>query len=135
MKSLINKSSNIYIQLVRYVVAGGVAFTVDFVLLWLLTEHIGVHYLLSTVIAYSVGLGITYLLSVYWIFNERSTRNWVVELTIFALIGIIGLGLTSLSMWFLTDRLQIHYLLSKIVTTGVVFIWNFIAKKFILFKK
>lgn len=119
----------------RYVVAGGVAFTVDFVLLWLLTEHIGVHYLLSTVIAYSVGLGITYLLSVYWIFNERSTRNWVVELTIFALIGIIGLGLTSLSMWFLTDRLQIHYLLSKIVTTGVVFIWNFIAKKFILFKK
>lgn len=105
----------------------------DFGLLYFLTECIGVHYLLSTTIAYAVGLIITYLLSIYWIFDKRSTRNWVVELAIFTLIGVIGLGLTSLFMWLLTEKFYVHYLLSKIVTTGIVFIWNFIAKKLILF--
>lgn len=135
MKSLINKSSNLYVQLLRYLVAGGAAFAVDFGLLYFLTESLKVHYLLSTVIAYTVGLIITYLLSIYWIFDKRRARNWILELAIFALIGIVGLGLTSLSMWLLTDKFHVHYLFSKIITTGIVFVWNFIAKKLILFTK
>ena len=38
-------------------------------------------------------------------------------------------------MWLFTDRLDMHYLLSKVLTTAITTAWNFLAKKFILFTR
>ncbi len=130
-----NRSGNIYVQLVRYLVSGGVAFAVDASLLYILTEWFGLHYLLSTVLSYAVGLVITYLFSIFWVFDHRSVNNKALEFSVFAMIGVMGLGLTSLFMWLFTSVCGLHYLLSKGVTTIVVFIWNFVAKKLLLFRR
>ncbi len=132
-KLVIESSSNPIIQVGRYLVAGGTAFMVDFATLWLLSEKAELSLHLSVVVAYVLGLIITYTLSIYWIFDKRQRDNWRSEFTIFAIIGLIGLALTSLFMWLFTDILLLHYMLSKIITTIVVFVWNFIAKKRILF--
>ena len=50
-------------------------------------------------------------------------------------VGIIGLGLTEGLMWFFTDLVGLHYMLSKLVTAALVLLWNFIARKIILFTK
>ena len=134
-KVLFGKANNAYIQLFRYLFAGGVAFLADVSILYLLTEYAHVHYLLSSLAGFSAGLTITYLMSIYWIFDEKSKNNKAVELTIFIIIGTIGLGLTSLFMWLFTSLLLLHYLFSKILTTAIVFVWNFVAKKQILFTK
>ena len=52
----------------------------------------------------------------------------------FTIIGLIGLGLNEASMWFLKEGLHVHYLLAKIDTTGLVFFWNFFARKYALFR-
>lgn len=130
-----NPSGNLFVQLIRYFVSGGVAFVVDASLLYLLTEWLGFHYLLSTVISYSVGLVITYLFSILWVFDNRSVENKVVEFSVFASIGVMGLGLTSLFMWLFTSKCGFHYIVSKIITTVIVFVWNFVAKKLLLFRK
>ena len=44
-------------------------------------------------------------------------------------IGVIGLGLDTLFVWIFTDSLKIYYMLSKIISTILVFIWNFGARK------
>ena len=49
-------------------------------------------------------------------------------------VGIVGLGLTELLMWLLTGKAGIHYLVAKVITTVIVFVWNFSAKKLILFR-
>lgn len=130
-----NPSGNLLVQLMRYFVSGGVAFVVDASLLYILTEWVGLHYLFSTVLSYSVGLVITYLFSILWVFDNRSVENKVLEFSVFAAIGVMGLGLTSLFMWIFTSKLGVYYLWSKIVTTVIVFVWNFIAKKLILFRR
>lgn len=127
-------SGNMLVQLLRYLISGGVAFVVDASLLYLLTEWIGLHYLLSTVLSYSVGLVITYMFSILWVFDARTLDNRAAEFSVFALIGVMGLGLTSLLMWLFTSKLGLFYLLSKVVVTVIVFIWNFIAKKLLLFR-
>lgn len=134
-KFLNQPTGNIFIQLLRYFVSGGVAFVVDFSLLYILTEFVGLHYRLSTIIAFTVGLLITYLFSVLWVFDNRRFKNAKVEISIFAFIGIVGLLLTSFFMWFFTDKLSTHYMLSKVFTTIIVFLWNFIMKKLTLFPK
>lgn len=129
-----DKTDSTLIQLFRYGFVGGIAFLVDYGTLYMLTEFFGVHYLLSATIAFLLGLIVNYLLSISWVFNSRKTENRWTEFTVFAIIGIIGLGLNALIMYLCTDVFCIHYLISKLVSTVMVFFWNFFARKAILFK-
>lgn len=128
-----DKTSNLLLQLVRYVVSGSIAFSVDFGLLYLLTEYAHLDYRIAATIGFTAGMVVTYLLSIYWIFDQRRTDNRKVEFLIFAGIGLIGVALTLFLMWLFTDFLEIYYLISKLLSTIVVTLFNFIAKKYILF--
>ncbi|MBO6169547.1 MAG: GtrA family protein [Bacteroidales bacterium] len=129
------RSSDIKVQAFRYLVSGGTAFLVDAGLLALLTELFGRERLLVwTGIAFVAGLTITYLFSIFWVFDNRSMKSRTAEILIFILIGLCGLGLTELFMWVFADKAHIHYMISKVITTVIVFFWNFFAKKLILFR-
>jgi putative flippase GtrA len=127
-------TDRLLVQLARYVVAGGLAFVVDFGSLFLLTEFGGLHYLLSAAIAFCLGLVTNYLLSIVWVFNRRTLSNRWLEFLLFGLIGLAGLGLNELILWFLTDRMGLHYLASKMVSAVLVLLWNFLARRFSLFR-
>jgi putative flippase GtrA len=134
-KIVAGKTNNAYIQLLRYLIGGGIAFVVDVSILWVLTEHAHLHYLISSTISFTIGLLISYLFSVTWVFDEKRIERRTVEIMVFAAIGGVGLLLTSLFMWFFTSVLLIYYFFSKILASGIVFGWNFIAKKRIIFTK
>ncbi|MGI5975990.1 MAG: GtrA family protein [Paludibacter sp.] len=129
------KTDNVLVQIIRYFISGGIAAVVDFGLLYLLTEFFGLYYLWSAVISFSVGLLITYLFSITWIFNQRRISNRWIELLIFSVIGVVGLLLTYLFMQYFTEVINLHYMLSKVLTTIIVFFWNFLTKRFVLFTK
>ena len=133
-KLLKDQTDRTTIQLFRYIFVGGAAFIVDFGSLFILTDFFGVYYLISAAIAFILGLLANYILSVNWVFNRRTLENRKFEFGIFALIGIIGLGLNEVIIWFFTDNLQIYYLYSKIISAVIIFFWNFLARKFTLFR-
>jgi putative flippase GtrA len=123
------------IQLLRYTFVGGVAFAIDFGTIVLLTEVAGIHYLLSAAVGFVCGLVTNYSLSVLWVFPQRRISSRWAEFTIFALIGLVGLGLNELIMWVLTEKAGVHYLASKLASTFIVYLWNFFARKYALFNK
>lgn len=133
-KIFVRSTDNTLIQFFRYLFVGGLAFVVDFGLLYVLTEFCGLHYLLSATISFTAGLMINYLISMVWIF-QSSGYNKLVEFLTFAAIGIVGLLLTNLLMWVFTDHVGVHYMISKMLTTAIVLSWNFFARKYILFSK
>ena len=123
------------VQLFRYGFVGGVAFLIDYGTLFLLTEYVQIPYLISAAIAFIVGLIINYLLSVYWVFNKNRDNKPAREFLFFAAIGVVGLLFNELIMFAGTDLLHLHYMLSKIISTMIVFFWNFFARKILLFNK
>ena len=129
----LKETDNWFIQLFRYCFVGGLAFIVDYGLLVLLTEVCGLHYLISATISFIAGLIVNYLLSTSWIFRKSKLENKWAEFIVFAIIGVIGLGLNNLLLYLFTDIIHIHYMISKLITTGIVMIWNFGARKIILF--
>lgn len=129
------KTGNVYVQLFRYLLSGGTAFLMDVGLMILLKEVFGVHYLTASIIGFIVGLIFTYILSIRWIFDERRLANKWNELVVFALIGVVGIGLTWFFMKLFTSILLLYYVFSKVLTTVIVSLWNFGAKKLILFTK
>lgn len=134
-KLLIAPTDNGVIQLFRYLFVGGFAFLVDYGLLVLLTEVFGLHYLVSATLSFLAGLVVNYLLSTSWIFRRSTLENKWTEFLIFAIIGVVGLGLNNLLLYLFTDKCGIHYMISKLLTTALVMLWNFGARKMILFNK
>lgn len=129
------KTGNIYIQLLRYILSGGTAFLIDTGVMILLKEVFGLNYLPASIFGFIAGLIFTYILSIRWIFDERRLSNQWNELIIFTLIGVVGIGLTWFFMKLFTGILLIYYILSKVLTTIIVSLWNFGAKKILLFTK
>jgi len=133
-KLIKEQTDKILIQFIRYFVVGGTAFLVDIGSLFILTEYLGIYYLISASIALILGLITNYLLSISWVFNKRTLDSKKIEFAVFTLIGIIGLALNGVLIWFFTEYLQIYYMLSKIIAAAIILSWNFAARRFILFR-
>lgn len=140
MKQLLNKlfvepTNNTFLQLFRYGFVGGAAFLVDYGSLFLFTEFVHLPYLWSAAIAFIFGLVANYLLSISWVFQRQGNISAWGEFLFFAVIGVVGLAFNELIMYMCTDKVGIHYMLSKLISTAIVFFWNFFARKYLLFNR
>ncbi|MBQ6759408.1 MAG: GtrA family protein [Selenomonadaceae bacterium] len=116
------------LEIVRFCFVGGVSFLMDYGLLFVLTEFVGLYYLYSSAISFSVTVVFNYWLCVNYVFKgakKQTTRQAI----IFFGTGVIGLGLNQLCMWFFVDVVKVHYMLAKIFATAIVTIWNYVTKR------
>ncbi len=118
----------------RYLIVSGAALMVDFGLLIGLTELLGVHYLWSGAAGFLVGAGVAYMGSVRWVFARRRLSSPSQEMTVFALIGLGGLGINEVALWSLTGGFGMHYALSKVGAAAAGFLFNFVVRKYLLFR-
>jgi len=133
-KLMKNETSSTHIQLFRYIFVGGAAFIVDFISLYAFTDIFSIYYLISAAMAFILGLVANYALSINWVFNKRIMDNIWSEFMIFAFIGVIGLGLNELFIWFFTEYTGFYYLMSKILAAVLILFWNFFLRKITLFR-
>ena len=125
-------------QFFRYIFTGGLALVVDFGLFALCLRVFGLHYLIANLIGLIAGLIINYIISVKWVFADCK-RNFgdarKIEFSIFSVIGVLGVGFNQLLMLLLVGYGNFNEMLSKIVAAGIVLMYNFLARKYILFHK
>ena len=132
-KILKETTTNWKIQLFRYIIVGGVAFIVDYSLLFVLTEHVGFHYIVSATFSFIAGLVVNYIISTSWIFRNSKLSSTTVEFVIYGAIGVVGVVLNNILLYLFTDILHIHYMISKLITAALVMGWNFVGRRVILF--
>jgi len=129
------------LEFVRYAVVGGIAFLADFGALVACQElglkefQAGLY--LSTALGFVVGLIVNYVLSLIFVFTQAKDKGKgrsVGAFLVFAIIGIIGLGLTEFGMWLGTAVLSWNYMIVKVLVTGAVLFWNYIGRKVTIFR-
>ncbi|MBO6557428.1 MAG: GtrA family protein [Pseudomonadales bacterium] len=121
-------------EFLRYVVAGCIAFICDFSILVFATEVMGVHYLVSNIAGYAVGLIVSYLLNIKFVFDHRRYDDKQAhEFVYFTIIVIVGLGISEAVLWSATEHGNLPYTWSKVVSAAFVFMFNFVVKKWLLF--
>lgn len=140
MKKLLNMA--LIKEFLRYVVVGGISFLADFGTLTLFEEVFLTggekwQIFISTAAGFIVGLAVNYILSLVFVFRAEDNRNSgksIGAFLIFALVGIIGLGITEGLMHIGVNVLHFHYMLTKIVAAGIVLVWNYLGRKILIFK-
>jgi putative flippase GtrA len=123
---------NTTVRSIRYAAAGSCAFALDFFALFFLTSCCRVHYLASAALAFALGVTASYALSVTWAADRQKIKDRWSEFVIFAAIGTGGLLLNEAFIWFFTDIVLVYYLVSKVLSSVFVHIYNFVARKVVL---
>lgn len=118
-------------QIIKFGLVGFLCFFIDYGIMVFLTEVVGVHYLLSSGISFTVSVIVNFVLSLTYVF-ETEKGNKIKEFIIFVVLSVIGLGINQVLMWFCVDILGIFYMISKIGATAVVMVYNFVTRKMIL---
>ena len=136
-----NGAKNIFYELLRFVLVGGIAFIVDISVLYVCKEYVlkNIDYTLyiSTVLGFVAGIIVNYALSISFVFREAKDANLgrrAEDKLMFIIIGLIGIGVNELGMYFGVELLAFNYLMVKIFTTTIVMFWNYLARKKLIFQ-
>lgn len=93
---------------------------------------------ISTAIGFVVGLLVNFNLSIRYVFvteHKRSIKENFKKFVGTLIIGIAGLGITEVGMYIGTCHHGIHYSVVKVVVAGVVLVWNYLARIFLVFRE
>ena len=132
---LIKKTDDSKIQFIRSVISSTLSFLIDFLILITLVEKFHIYYVLGGIAGFITGTTVLYFLSIFWIFSTRRIKNTYLEYIYFIILGIIGGSLNILLLWLFTDKFNVYYMFSRIIAASIVFFFNFLSRKILLFTK
>ncbi len=119
-------------QLFRFGIVGGIAFLIDYSVLFICTEYLGIYYLISSFISFTVSTVFNYIASVRWVFDVDQKKSQRRNFVLFIVFSVIGLGINQCIMWFGVEKLDFYYMIVKIGATAIVMVFNFVTRKMFL---
>lgn len=120
-------------QFSRYLATGLFSVVIEFSTLLMLVEVYYMNYLVANVIAFVITNICNYFISRSWVFTAGKHQPSV-EVIIFFVTAAIGLGINQAVLASMVEYLSVDYRISKIFAVGLVVIWNFWARKRLVFK-
>ena len=122
-------------QIGRFLIAGGFAFAVNIVVLYVLTEIFHIYYLISTVLAFLVAFNVSFFLQKSWTFRDNSRDNLHVQIPLYLGMQVANLVLNTGLMYVFVEYLHIWYILSQMIITTVLATVIFLINKKYIFNR
>ena len=116
-----------------YLIVGGIATITEWVIFFALNK-VSFHYTLATVIAYILSTFANWLAGRVLVF-KNSQQSFLKEILCIYIASVAGLLLNLLIMWVAVDCLCFKEMFSKIAATVIVFFYNFLVRKLLIYKK
>ena len=120
-------------EAIKYGAVSGCAFMVDISVLFILVHYFSWWYVAAATASFLVGLLLGYVLSVTLVFKYRRLQDARIEFASFTAIGVVGLAINAAAISFGVRILGLHYLVAKCGAAGFTFVWNFVARRQLLF--
>ena len=131
-------------EIIKFGFTGGVCFLIEWLALTAMVEWLALDVNLATPLAFLISVVFNYLLCVRWVFSGAQEGSKKAQLG-FAVTSVMGLFLNWAIMWALTALLGEDavlltignmdikvYMLNKIIATGLVMVWNYFTKRWLL---
>lgn len=119
-------------QFLKFGVVGAIAFLIDYGVLMLLSQVIGMDPVISASISFVVSVVFNYAASMRYVFTRRDDISRRREFTIFVILSAIGLVINEIIMVIGVNVLgdsALMVTITKLVATAIVMVWNFVSRK------
>ena len=121
------------VEAVRYLAVSVVALLVDMGCLLLAAQF--VHYLWAATIGFVLGAVVSYWLAIRWAFQHRRLAAFPkTEFAAYAAIGVAGLILNNLVIYFGVEYIAAALWTTKLGAAAITFVFNFGLRKWGLFR-
>lgn len=138
----IDYTDNELIKVVLYLFVGGTAALVEWGLFYLLFHHLltglglGVTELTmaATALAFSLSTLYHYFLGNILVFDSGSRYGRSKELSLVFAVSIVGLIFNLLLMYIFVSLLDWNPMVSKVLTSCIVVVWNYLSRKKWIFR-
>jgi putative flippase GtrA len=120
------------LSIVKFGITGMSGMALDFSLTWLFKDVFHVNKFLANAIGFSAAVISNYFINRIWTFQNKAKIS--TQLAAFITVSIIGLLLNSMVVYVFSNLLLLNFYLSKVIAVGLVFLWNFSANYFYVFK-
>lgn len=127
-------------QFISYFFVGGVAAIVEWVMFFIFANVLQINYFVSTVIAFIFSTTANWILGRITTFKDNNTYKdkKSKEAFLVFVVSAIGLLFNLILMYLFVTVMgfdsSLGKTLSKIAATGIVFIWNFLIRKLVIYK-
>ena len=127
-------------QFISYFFVGGVAAIVEWVMFFIFANVLEINYFVSTVIAFIFSTTANWILGRITTFKDNNTYKdkKAKEAFLVFIVSAIGLLFNLILMYLFVTVMgfdsSLGKTLSKIAATGIVFIWNFLIRKLVIYK-
>lgn len=131
-KWLADPVENVFLQVPRALAVSVLALAIDFAI-YAACLYLGMPALLAALIGYLAGGVLQYVLCSLWVFSV-SLKNDALGFVTFSILSLVGLAITEIVILVVHDWLGIHPYPAKIAAVGLAFTWNFLSRKYLLFR-
>ncbi len=122
-------------KLGRFVIAGGTAAVTQLILLFIFTEYTRIWYLASNALAFCFSFLVSFTLQKLWTFEDSSHGNWRGQASHYLVLQLASLGINSLLLSLLVERLGIGYLAAEFFVLILVAFGTFFISKKLIFRR
>lgn len=129
------KNKKLLTQIFKFIIVGGIATVIDYIIFFIMHDILHINTLVSNIMSFSISVIYNYIASVKWVFDVDKDKDKKQQFIIFIVLSVIGLGINTGIVFLLIDVLKVYSLISKVIATGIVMVFNFITRKIFLEKK
>lgn len=120
------------LQFKRYLITGFLSAAVEYSVLFVLTDFIGLWHIFSNTVAIAASFCFNFLMNKYWSF--KSKQDIKKQLLQYGLLFAVNMCLSNIIIYLMSDVLNMYYLIPKLASTVIITFWNFIIYKKIIYK-
>jgi len=121
-------------KIAKYLFSGGMATATNLLVLYVLTNFFGVYYLLSSIFAFIVSIGVSFNMQKFWAFEDSSKDDVQAQFILYSLVVLANLALNTVLVYALVQWLSIWYLLAQLLGGIVIAVVGFFAYRNVVFK-
>ena len=133
MKSLFVIDKLLLSKLLKFGIVGCSGMIIDFGATYLCKEILKINKFLSNGIGFILAATSNYFINRIWTFNSQ-TEDIGIQYAQFMTVSVIGLGINSLILYLLNEKLKWNFYFSKVIAIAITTIWNFFANLLFTFK-
>lgn len=119
-------------QILKFGVVGIIATVIDFGVLYILSQPLGMDPVISAGISFCVSLVFNYVASMRYVFTHREDMSRSREFVIFLVLSLIGLAINEAIMAAgvaVLGSSALAVMGTKVLATAIVMVWNFVSRK------
>ena len=125
--------TSFFTKLYKYILVGGSAALINWLIFYIATES-GLWYILAGLLSFILATLWNFLFARIFIF-KHSAHHILKESILVYVVSFIGLCIDMGVLFVCVEILAFHTMLSKVIATGIAFIFNFSVRFFGIYKE